>query len=183
MSVTLPIEIVKAGLADIEPLRHISVLTFRETFADNNTGENMDEYISISRSSEQLQQELFEPGSEFYFALSEAKDIIGYLKINTGMAQSEPLGDAYLEIERIYVLDAYQGFHIGTHLMNKAYDIARDKRLDIVWLGVWEHNHKAIRFYQKHGFTVFDKHSFMLGKEEQTDIMMRKYLDGATVTL
>jgi ribosomal protein S18 acetylase RimI-like enzyme len=173
----LPIEIVKADLADIDQLIEISIDTFRETFGGSNSADNMDKYIKESRSREKAVREFTTPGAEFYFAKTGNNDIIGYLKINTGQAQTEPLGDTFLEIERIYVLNRYHGQKAGLQLMEFALQRALEQHKQTIWLGVWEHNIKAIQFYQKSGFVVFDKHSFMLGDDEQTDIMMRKELE------
>lgn len=41
-------------------------------------------------------------------------------------------------------------------------------------LGVWEHNHRALRFYEKNGFIAFGTHIFQLGNDQQTDILMKK---------
>jgi ribosomal protein S18 acetylase RimI-like enzyme len=42
-----------------------------------------------------------------------------------------------------------------------------------IWLGVWEKNHNAIGFYTKNGFITFDKHLFLLGDDQQTDLLMK----------
>ncbi|WP_345106638.1 GNAT family N-acetyltransferase [Mucilaginibacter panaciglaebae] len=79
-------------------------------------------------------------------------------------------------MERIYVLKEYHGKKAGQFLVEKAINTAQQNRVDFIWLGVWEENHRAISFYQKNGFAAFDKHIFRLGDEEQTDIMMKKIL-------
>jgi ribosomal protein S18 acetylase RimI-like enzyme len=99
--------------------------------------------------------------------------IIGYLKINTGLSQTEIVEGNALEIERIYVSKDFHGKKVGQALYNKAIAIAIEKNVDYVWLGVWENNLRAIGFYRKNGFEEFDKHIFRLGNEEQTDIMMK----------
>jgi ribosomal protein S18 acetylase RimI-like enzyme len=99
--------------------------------------------------------------------------VIGYLKINFGSAQTEPQEDKALEIERIYVVHHFHGKKIGQLLFEKAIQIAQQKKVTFVWLGVWEENHRAIQFYTKNGFEAFDKHIFVLGDDEQTDIMMK----------
>jgi ribosomal protein S18 acetylase RimI-like enzyme len=81
-----------------------------------------------------------------------------------------------LEIERIYVLKDFHGKSVGQVLYNKAIDIAKEKKTKYVWLGVWEENPRAISFYKKNGFVEFDKHIFILGDDEQTDIMMKLIL-------
>ncbi|MCB0820060.1 MAG: GNAT family N-acetyltransferase, partial [Bacteroidetes bacterium] len=86
-----------------------------------------------------------------------------------------------LEIERVYVLKEFHGMHVGRKLLEKAIELANSQNSEFVWLGVWEKNHKAIRFYEKNGFKPFDKHIFRLGEDEQTDIMMKLDLRGSKV--
>jgi ribosomal protein S18 acetylase RimI-like enzyme len=119
--------------------------------------------------------ELNNPFSAFYFAELE-NDVIGYLKLNFGNAQTELKDNKAVEIERIYVLKEFHGMKVGQMLYEKAIEIARLNNAEYVWLGVWEKNPRAISFYKKNGFTEFDKHIFNMGNEEQTDIMMRKEL-------
>ena len=78
-----------------------------------------------------------------------------------------------LEIERIYVLESFQGKKIGQILFNKAVEITKNLNLHTIWLGVWEKNISAINFYLKNGFEKFDQHIFRLGDDEQIDYMMR----------
>ncbi len=110
--------------------------------------------------------------SEFYFARVDGV-LAGYLKLNFGVSQTELKDPKAIEIERIYVLKAFQGKRVGQALYEHALQLARDRGVDYIWLGVWEQNHKAIRFYEKNGFVAFDKHLFMLGDDPQTDIMMK----------
>ena len=98
---------------------------------------------------------------------------MGYLKLNFGDSQTELKDQKALEIERIYVLKEFHGKKVGQLLFEKALKIAEEKKVDYVWLGVWEENLRAINFYKKNGFEEFDKHIFKLGNDEQTDIMMK----------
>ena len=160
------------NLSDLQTLQSISKQTFTETFASSNTKENMDKYLNESLSLEKLTHELNNPNSFFYF-IEDNHTPIGYLKLNMGASQTELNDNAALEIERIYVKQAYQGKKVGQQLYEKAIQVAKEKGVNYIWLGVWEENHKAIQFYTKNGFTAFDKHIFTLGDEEQTDIMMK----------
>ena len=162
-------------LNDIEQLQIISRETFSETFSSSNTKENIAKYLADGFSIEKLTEELNNEHSEFYFAVIDDK-VVGYLKLNFGSSQSEIQDSISLEIERIYVLQQYHGKKVGQVLYEKAMQVAEDKKVDYVWLGVWEENPRAIRFYQKNGFVEFDKHIFRLGDDEQTDIMMKKFL-------
>lgn len=156
-------------------LREISRVTFIETFAASNTQADMNRYLENNLSMAELAGELADPESVFFFALC-GDDIVGYLKLNTGNAQTELKDQDGLEIERIYVLQAYQGQKVGQVLYEKAVQVALAQKRAYIWLGVWEHNTKAIGFYNKQGFVAFDQHIFLLGDDEQTDIMMKKVL-------
>jgi diamine N-acetyltransferase len=160
---------------ELDELQKISRQTFYETFAHCNTKEDMSKYLNEDLSAAKLMAELNDQNTEFYFATNN-NDIIGYLKINFGQSQKELQNDNALEIERIYVLKEYHGKNVGQELYNKAIAIARHKNVDYVWLGVWENNQRAISFYKKNGFVEFDKHPFLLGTDEQTDIMMKLML-------
>jgi ribosomal protein S18 acetylase RimI-like enzyme len=163
------------AINDIVTLQQIGRQTFYETFADSNTEENMKSYLENGFSIEKLTVEINNPNSAFYFAKNNDA-IIGYLKINFGQSQTELQDDKALEIERIYVLKEFHGKNVGQLLYEKAIQIAKDKMVDYVWLGVWEENPRAIQFYKKNGFIEFDKHIFKLGNDEQTDIMMKLQL-------
>ncbi len=170
------IEITKINLSDIEQLQLIGKQTFFEAFADANTEENMKQYLEEGFTTDKLTAELVNPNSEFYFAKLD-NEVIGYLKVNFGQAQTELKDEKSVEIERIYVLKEFYGKKIGQMLYYKAFGIARRKDADFLWLGVWEENQRAISFYKKNGFVEFGKHIFMLGDDEQTDIMMKLQLD------
>ena len=162
----------KVTLNDLIKLQQIGKKTFAETFASDNSEENMQAYLEKGFSLEKLKSELEDKNSEFYFAILD-DEVNGYLKINFGYTQTEIKDENSLEIERIYVLKEFHGKKVGQKLYEKAMEIAAEKKVDYVWLGVWEKNPRAIRFYEKNGFIEFDKHVFKLGNDAQTDIMMK----------
>lgn len=169
------IQLRRVERADVEVLQKISEQTFVETFGEVNTEEDMKKFLAEAYNLEKLMGEVSNVFTEFYFAETNNR-VIGYLKINTGSAQKEPQGDRALEIERIYVLQEFLGKKIGQLLFDKAIERAKATNKSFVWLGVWEENKRALRFYEKNGFVAFDKHIFRLGSDEQTDIMMKKML-------
>jgi len=166
----------QASLDDLTTLQKIGRETFYETFVDTNTEEDMRKYLEESFALEKLTEEIAQPNTRFFMA-TQNNEAIGYLKVNSSDAQTELKEADSLEIERIYVLKAFQGKKIGQILYSKAMEIAIDEGLKSIWLGVWEENYRALRFYEKNGFEVFDKHIFRLGNDEQTDLMMRKQLN------
>lgn len=165
----------KATAADLATIQLIGRQTFFETFAPHNTADNMQKYLEESFSDAKLSAELNNPES-FFFVAMEGEKPVGYLKLNTGKAQTEAQDDTALEIERIYVSSDYHGKKTGQLLYEKALETALALGKSYLWLGVWERNPRAIRFYEKNGFVAFDKHIFRMGEDEQTDIMMKKPL-------
>ncbi len=165
-------EIKKIDLSNILQLQTLGKATFHETFAAENTAANMEKYLEEGFSIEKLTAELSNKETAFYFANIDQHPI-GYLKINFGNAQTEQQHDDAMEIERIYVVQAYHGKQVGQLLLDKALQIAKQKAAPYVWLGVWEKNQRAIQFYIKNGFTIFDQHVFMLGDDQQTDFLMK----------
>jgi diamine N-acetyltransferase len=169
------IKLTRISPADLKELQELGKKTFYESFAAENTAENMQYYLDTNFTDEKLSEEINNPDSEFYFA-KVADKAVGYLKVNTGKAQTELHGNNSLEIERIYVLQEFHGKKVGQILFDKAVEIAKEKNAEYIWLGVWEKNVKAIRFYEKNGFISFGTHLFKLGDDEQTDIMMKLVL-------
>ena len=166
------IRIKAVQLADIESLLEIGRTTFAETFVDDCEPSDMEKYLEDKHNLDFLSSELENPESLFFFAEIEGK-VIAYLKINWGKAQTESKLKNALEIERLYVLSDFQSMQVGQVLMNKALAIATKANLEWLWLGVWEYNTKAIRFYKKNGFVIFDKHPFIVGTDIQTDVLMK----------
>ena len=54
---------------------------------------------------------------------------------------------------------------------------ATDRHCDGIWLGVWTKNGRAIRFYQRWGFTQKGTQPFTLGHDRQTDLVLWLSLD------
>lgn len=165
----------KCTLEDLDLLREISIETFNETFKDQNDPENMKAYLSRAFNNDQLEREMSNRASEFYFVYSN-EEIAGYLKVNTDDAQSESMGDDSLEIERIYIRKEHHQQGLGKYLVVKATEIAKERNKAKIWLGVWEKNDNAIRFYKKMGFVQTGSHPFYMGNEEQVDLIMTNTL-------
>ena len=166
------IDIKAIGIDDVVALQIIAQQTFSETFTNHNDQDNLKKYLDEKLSIEKLSEELSNPHSQFYFA-HIGEEVVGYLKTNTGDAQTELKDLNAFEIERIYVLHAYHGKKVGQQLIDKALEEARKTTCTYVWLGVWEENHRAKHFYSKNGFVKFDTHIFKMGDDEQTDWMMK----------
>ena len=168
-------KIKKCSLDDILDLQKIYRQTFFETFSEQNSEENMRIFLDKAYSEEKLKSEIENKESETFLAVENQK-ILGVLKINTGNAETESGLENSLEIQRIYILKESKGLVIGTVLMNLAEKKARELGVSFIWLGVWEKNFPAQKFYTDKGFRRFSEHAFVLGDDIQTDFLMKKEL-------
>ncbi|MBP2058051.1 ribosomal protein S18 acetylase RimI-like enzyme [Lactobacillus colini] len=165
----------KVTTRDVKELQKISRLTFKETFGADNSAENMAEFLDKAYDEEKLLKEIKNPNSQFFFLLVDNK-VAGYLKVNEADAQSEDVAKNALEVERIYLSKDYQHRGLGLVLIKLAEKIARENNKDNMWLGVWEHNLNAQKFYQKDGFKRISQHTFIVGDDPQTDYILLKSL-------
>lgn len=164
--------IINSDMSNLEELQKIAVKTFMKTIPAEVSENDMKKYIQDRFSKGVLTRALSNPESEFFFArLNE--EVIGYLKINFGKAQTDVKYPEGMEIERIYILSEYFGKNVGKMLYDKALESARKKKVNFVWLGVWEKNPRAIKFYEKNGFVRFGNHNFKFGNDTHTDILMK----------
>lgn len=169
------LQIKECNLEDIEKVKYISIKTFYETFAAENTEEDMNNYLKENFSDEKLSDEIGNSYSKFYI-VENNEEVVAYMKINFDKAQTEEGHNNTIEVQRIYVLEDFKGKRIGKTLIQKAIEIGETNKVDYIWLGVWEHNTKAIAFYEKLGFKKFDTHIFKLGDDEQVDNLMKLVL-------
>jgi diamine N-acetyltransferase len=170
-----PFFIYKIDERHLEVLREIAIRTFEETFASTNSEENMNDYYVRCFNETTLQQELSDPEAWWYF-IEYSGALAGYLKVNAGNAQTELQDEDGFEVERIYVLKAFQRTGVGVALMQHAINLGREMGKRYLWLGVYEENFRALRFYEKFGMKEFADHIFMMGKQSQRDVLMRMEL-------
>jgi len=158
-----------------QELTDLSIQTFTDTFAADNKPEDMAKYIAGAMNAEKLREELQDPVNKFFVAWG-AKKMIGYAKLRPNN-ESESLANRNpIELERIYVQHSYHDKKVGAALMAHCIAYAKDQGHDVLWLGVWEHNYRAVKFYQRWGFELFGSHPFILGDDHQTDVLMKKEL-------
>ena len=164
-----------ASIEDAELIADISHRTFYETYASLNTPDNMYKFMNEVFNKEALMQEVGAPGNTFFLAY-DGKEPVGYVRMREGINPPELGNLNTIEIARIYACANSIGKGVGKLLMEKSVEIATTKNKDCIWLGVWEHNRRAIDFYIKWGFKKFGTHVFMLGNDTQTDWLMKKEL-------
>lgn len=150
----------------------ISRKTFVDAFEKDNDPIDFITYINEAFEKSTIQKQLQNSDSTFYFVYKDAA-LVGYFKLNVNAAQTDIKTEESLELERIYVLQEFQGEQIGKQMLQETLKIASSMQKEFIWLGVWENNKDAIRFYQKHDFVKFGTHPYYIGKDKQTDWLLR----------
>ena len=163
-------------ISELDTLHSIGHETFNETYSPMNSSETMDKYLHESLSMEKLAEELSNTYCKFYFIYLN-NELVGYLKTNYAPSQSDINDPESVEVERIYVRKEHKGKGLGKVLMEYALQQAKKREKEYVWLGVWEKNVKAIAFYKQMGFKEAGRHSFHIGDEQQTDLIMKKIVN------
>ena len=166
------LQLSEADFADLASLLDLAQTSFVQAFTEGNKPENVQAYLSQAFTSVQLEKEWRNPASTFLLASLDGK-LVGYTKVNLAAAQTDVQDPDSLEVARLYTLEEVWGRGVGQFLLDAALDFAKEKGKTFVWLGVWEHNARAIRFYEKNGFKAFGSHPFPFGDEIQNDWLMR----------
>lgn len=171
------LKIRRGTVSDAETLAPLAVKIFNDAFAANplNKPEDMRDYIATAFSLEQTRRELAD--EIFIFFVAEVGgEMIGYAKLHERSTEDCVSDENPIELGRLYVLKNFHGRGIAEKLMNECFDVARRKNYRTMWLGVWEHNFRAQRFYEKLGFFKVGSHVFQLGNDPQTDWVMERKL-------
>lgn len=165
-------ELRKANLSDLPQLLVLARTSFLQAFTAGNKPENVQAYLAEAFNEAQLTIEMENPASTFIVASLEG-ELVGYTKLNLSAAQADVKDPASVEVARLYTLEKVWGTGLGQQLLNAAIDFGRQEGKIWLWLGVWEHNARAIRFYEKNGLRIFGSHPFPFGDEIQNDWLMR----------
>ncbi len=162
----------EAKTEDAETIGKVAAQTFTETFEWYNSAENMRDYNESHFATHQILAEIEDKNAIMYVALIN-DEIIGYAKLKSSETPEELGNLTSIEIERLYVKKEFHDKKVGLALMNTCVEKAKEKKVNVIWLGVWEQNPKAINFYTKIGFEKFGQHIFQLGDDAQIDYLMK----------
>lgn len=161
---------------DVKELQAISRETFKATFDEYTAPADMARFLKEDYATEKLLAQINNSNSRFFFLMVK-EEVAGYLKVNVNSAQTENVKPNALEVERIYLRQKFQHQGLGLVLIKLAEKIARKENYDYMWLGVYEHNLIAQKFYKKDGFTRMGQHVFQVGEDPQIDYILAKKLD------
>lgn len=157
--------------ADARPLAQLAEETFRATFGAMNTAVDMDLHCQTSYSEALQAREIAQPNM-LTLLCEQSGQLIGFAQLRWAETPSCVSGKTPGEIQRFYLAHAWHGQGIAQKMMSACLAEMGQHGSDVVWLGVWEHNPRAIAFYEKFGFTAVGDHIFPLGHDPQRDIIM-----------
>ena len=172
------IQIRQASVDDAQLLTDLAYTTFWDAFAHHpkNAPDDLAHYMRQAFNLEQTTGELADPKSIFLIAEIDGEPA-GYAKLIFDTTEPEIVAEWPVELNRLYSHQKFLGQGVGQALMDACLTRAVEAGRDVMWLGVWEFNPRAQRFYEKNGFRFVGKHTFQLGSDPQTDLLMQKRLD------
>ena len=171
------ISIRQAAPEDAKLLTDLAYTTFWDAFAHHpkNAPDDLNYYMRQAFNVDQITAELSDETSIFLIAELDGK-AVGYAKLIIDNVEPGITAERPVELSRLYSHQEYLGRGVGQTLMDACFDRAGEEGCDVMWLGVWEYNPRAQRFYEKNGFRVVGKHVFQLGEDAQTDLLMQRAL-------
>jgi len=164
-----------AGVADAPWLAALAERTFRETYAAQNTPENMERYVGEHFGAGRQARELADPAVQTLVAEVNGR-AAGYAQLAWSTAPACVVGEAPIEVTRFYVDRPWHGQGVAQALMASLVERAAAAGARTAWLGVWERNPRAIAFYRKSGFSEVGTHTFLLGTDPQRDFVLARSL-------
>ena len=161
--------------ADAPRVAEFAQRTFVETFAADNSVEDMAAHVARSFGPTIQLREIRDP-SMITLLAELGSSMAGFAQVCRGTPPPCVEGASSVELRRFYVDRPFHGRGIAQSLMRAVDDVARELGGRTLWLGVWERNPRAIAFYTKCGFADVGEHAFIFGTDEQTDRVMARPL-------
>jgi diamine N-acetyltransferase len=161
----------EGALADAAMLTELGIRTFRETYAETNAEQQLEAYVAEAYREDLQAAELADP-TVTYLVAEVDRTPVGFVLVRTAEAPDPIRAHDPLQLERIYVDREHQGVGAGAALVRAVLDRAATGGHDVVWLTVWERNPAAIAYYRRWGFEQVGEVQFVLGTEQQTDLVM-----------
>ncbi len=161
-----------AVIADAPRLAEFGARTFYESFAADNTAEDMRLHLASAWSTELQRREIGNPDIDTLILADGTGGWMGFAQLRAGKVSDGVPAQGSIELWRFYVDKAWQGRGVAAGLMAGAKARARRRGATTMWLGVWQRNARAQAFYRKHGFQTVGSHTFVVGRDPQTDDVM-----------
>ncbi len=165
----------KATKEDLPAVLQVAIASYEDAFAAFNTRENMDTFYAESYTLNKFTTEYEEPHAALLVACRD-EAIVGFARLRVNAEADGHLDGKAIELQRLYIHPDHQGIRAGALLIQRAIEYATTQQFDWMWLGVWERNFKAQKFYEKHSFIRFSEHIFQMGDDPQTDWLLKRRL-------
>ena len=165
----------RATVADAAVLAAFGARSFADTFGAFHTPADLAMHLDEAFGVAQQTAELEDPATVTLFAEIDGA-LAGFTQVYAGAVPECVTGPAPIEIKRFYVDTPWHGQGVAQRLIDAAYALGRERRAQTVWLGVWEHNPRAIVFYRRQGFAQVGAHTFMVGTDATTDLLFARPL-------
>jgi len=165
-----------ADVNDSKLLSELGKICFSEAFGKDNSEDDLKDYLENSFKEEDIKSELQNKEITFLIGMDENNEAIGYAKLNREEKPKELNGIVSVQLQRIYVRQRVKRKKLGSLMMEKCIEIAKNENCKFLWLTVWEENKTAIDFYFKWGFEICGHRYFKIGKKIDDDYMMKKEL-------
>ncbi|MEP7184373.1 MAG: GNAT family N-acetyltransferase [Rhodanobacter sp.] len=159
--------------SDALRLAELAELTFRNTFEATNTPDDMHLHCATFYSEAIQAREISDPKMAT-LVCEHADQLVGFAQLRWERTPDCLKAERPVEIQRLYVREAWHGKGVARDLMSESIALAKAHGADQLWLGVWEHNSRAIAFYRKWGFAEAGEHVFPVGNDSQRDIIMTR---------
>lgn len=161
---------------DANSLAALEARLFLQAFGPANHPDDLRLHLEQTFSPEKQLAEIADPARVVWIAEDGEGQAVGYAMLRVGDAEPVVVGQRPAEVQRIYADAEFHGRGVGAALMNACVERALALGCDVIWLGVWERNPRAIAFYQKMGFAAVGAHTFLLGRDLQQDLVMSRAL-------
>ncbi len=166
----------RATDADAAGLAELALRTFLDAFAAQNDPANTEAYTARVYGPAQQAAEIADPRIVTLLGEVDGR-MAAYAQLRRGTTAPGVTGPEPVEIMRFYVDRAWHGRGIAQRMMDAVLRTAREQGARTTFLAVWEHNPRALRFYEKRGFRVVGVQDFWMGSDRQNDHVMTLSLD------
>lgn len=165
--------IFEARASDSKLVAALAAATFFEAYVESDDPHDLAEYVTESFSADLVEKEL-ESGIATYFLAAWNERPVGYAKLRRADAPECVEDRNSIELQRIYLFGRFTGLGLGRALVEKCVSRASEEGFSTLWLGVWEENEKARKFYRRLEFEQVGTVDFKYGNSCFTNLVMTK---------
>lgn len=165
----------RARSSDAAALSDLAARIYYDTFVSSTAPHDMQAFLEKAYNEPRMRAEIEDP-SMVTLVVDDDGTLAAYAQLRFGQPPACITGPDPIEVWRFYVDKPYHGRGVAQRLMAEIDAVARERKSRTMWLGVWEHNDRARAFYAKYGFRHVGEHAFVVGSDEQTDLLLERAL-------